>query len=230
MGTGLGQAQEPPILSPRADVAAFVRTVAPPATPDDRRRQLGDVVFNTRNNAPWPAPSIDAITVLGLDDDVLHEVLAPLDTTLGWVGFSPDGAYLSYVVIRDTGVEQWVLDISSGIPRPLTSASLNATWGEPCRWLMDSSGMLCRFVRPARGSPPDDTAGTTEALVEYHFTSQLGTVALATGRRTDIGEPGLYVRAEARADGHYTVSRIGETIEIWTQDGTVVRTASVAGP
>ena len=168
--------------------------------------------------------------MLGLEDDVRHEVLAPLDTTLGWVGFSPDGTYLSYVVIRDTGVEQWVLDLSSGVPRPLTTASLNATWGEPCRWLMDSSGMLCRFVRSARGSPPTDGAATAEALVEYHFTSQLGTVALATGRRTDIGGPGLYVRAAARADGDFAVSRIGETVEIWTQDGSVVRTASVAAP
>lgn len=221
--------EHPPVLSPQADAAAYVRTIEAADGPADRRVQLGDVAFNARNNTPWPAPAIDAITVLRFEDGVRHEVLAPFDTTLGWVRFSPDGAYLSYAVIRDTGTEQWVLDIASGTPRPLTSASLNATLGEPCGWLADSRGMLCRFVKPARGSPPAaDEGGGDEAPVDYYFTSQLGAVMLATGRRTDIGTPGLYVRALARPDGRYAVARVGQTVELWDQDGTVLREVAVA--
>lgn len=216
-----------PLLSPLGDAAVFVQTAPPMDVPPDRRLQIGSAAFNTRNNAPWPAPTIDAMTVVRLEDGERLEVLAPFDTTLGWVRFSPDGGYLSYAVIRDTGVEQWVLDLRSGIPRPLTSASLNATLGEPCRWLPDSDGMLCRFVQAARGSPPDRTGDPAEeALADYHLTSQLATVMLATGRRADIGGPGRYARAAARPDGRYAVARDDQSVEIWDPDGTVVRTAA----
>ena len=199
-GTAAG-AQDPvresaaALVSGTGSAAAFTeRAASPPRAPEERRRDLGGIALNTRNGAPWPAPDIEGITVVRLDaaDGAEFRVLAPFDTTLGWVGFSPDGAWLSYVVIRDTGVEQWVAEIASGIPRPLTSASLNAAWGEPCRWLADSSGMLCRFLVSARGAPPEDE----DALVDYYFTSQLGTVQLATGRRSDLGAPGLFVSAE----------------------------------
>ena len=207
---GAREAAADALVSGTGSAAAFTeRAASLPGPPEERRRELGGIAINTRNNAPWPAPDIAAITVVPLDaaDASEFQVLAPFDTTLGWLGFSPDGAWLSYVVIRDTGVEQWVAEISSGIPRPLTSASLNAAWGEPCRWLTDSSGMLCRFVISARGSPPDDE----DALVDYYFTSQLGTVQLATGRRSDLGAPGLFVHAEPVPDGgQLLVVRLGE--------------------
>ena len=238
------------VVSPRANAAAFVR-VGPGrmlATAKSRRRRLGGVEFNARNNTSWPAPTIDGITVLGLQEATQHQVLAPFETTLGWVRFSPDGSYLSYAVIRDTGVEQWVLDVASGIPRPLTSASLNATRGEPCNWLNDSSGMLCKFLRSARGSPPADSGGplddaTQKALFEYYFTSQLATVKLATGRRTDIGPPGIVIHASATPSGQYVVVKLkgpftpttsslsaGQSIEIWNDEGDVVRELAVPEP
>lgn len=190
------------LVSGTGNAAAFTaRPDRPPAVAEERRRELGGIAINARNNAPWPAPDITGIIVVRLDAPEASEfrVLAPFDTTLGWLRFSPDGAWLSYAVIRDTGVEQWVAEIASGIPRPLTSAALNAAWGEPCRWLADSSGMLCRFVMSARGSPPEDEA----ALASYHFTSQLGIVRLATGRRADLGEPGLIVQAEPVPGGDH---------------------------
>ena len=188
------------LVSATGSAAAFTERAAdPPREPQERRRELGGIAINTRNNAPWPAPAIEGITVVRLDapDASDFRILAPFDTTLGWLRFSPDGAWLSYVVLRDTGVEQWVAEIASGIPRPLTSASLNAAWGEPCRWLADSSGMLCRFLVSARGGPPEDEA----ALADYYFTSQLGSVEIATGRRSDLGAPGLFVSAEPLPGG-----------------------------
>lgn len=224
------------LVSGAGNAAAFTeRLAAPPAVPEERRREIGGIAINTRNNSPWPAPDIGAITVARLDapDAGEFRILAPFDTTLGWLRFSPDSAWLSYVVIRDTGVEQWVAEIASGIPRPLTSAALNAAWGEPCRWLDDSSGMLCRFVMSARGAPPEDG----DALADYHFTSQLGIVRLATGRRSDLGEPGLYVGAQPIAGaGQLLVVRLSappgadvggpplpRSVEILDMDGNLVR-------
>lgn len=222
------------VVSPAGDAVALAYPSGRPAAVDERRLlELGGQRINTRNNTPWSAPDIDRIFIVRLADAVVHEVLAPFETTLGWVRFSPDGAHLSYAVIRDTGVEQWILDIASGIPRPLTSASLNATWGEPCLWLRDGTRVLCRFVMSARGAPP---AGG-DALFGYHFTSQLGTVELATGRRTNVGAPALFTAATPSPDGEFVlVATLGRSaagaaqaaartraLEIRNADGSLVR-------
>ena len=114
--------------------------------------RLAGYRINPRNSAPWRSSDITAIRLRRIDDETEHLVLAPRGTTLGWVDFAPDGSHLSYMVIRDTGVELWVVNVITGTPRPLTDASLNATWGNPCEWLSDSSGVLCRFRMSARGA------------------------------------------------------------------------------
>ena len=263
------------IVGPTRDVAVFVeqRSMPPIGWLGRPMHRLAGYRIDPRNSGPWRAPEIAALTVVRLDvesgtrkagaDDV--RVLAPRGTTLGWPGFSPDGSHLSYAVLRDTGIELWVVDLSTGRPRPLTSASLNATWGNPCEWLADDSGVLCRFRRSARGSPPSpprepsgpnvqehggalspvrtyqDLLGNAydEALFEYHFTSQVETVTLATGSRTAVGEPGLYARVSGAPDSrHLLVERIdrpfswllpanrfGRSVEVWTRDGDAVTVA-----
>ena len=221
------------VVSPAGDVVAFTqrRSLPPISELAKPMHRLAGLRINPRNNAPWQTPAIDRIVLTHLEDGTEHEILAPLGTTLAWVRFSPDGAYLSYAVIRDTGVELWVVETASGIPRPLTSASLNATWGNPCDWLADSSGVLCTFLMSARGAPPtpsDAPAGPNiqdnrgqfapvrtyqdllanahdEALFEYHFTNQLATVQVATGSRRNVGRPGLFARASAAPDGQYVL-------------------------
>ena len=160
---------------------------------------------------------------------------APLGATIGWPEFSPDGSHLSYTVLRDTGIELWAAPVIGGSPRALTSASLNAVWGNPCAWLNDGSGVLCRFLRSGRGAAPtaprtpsgpniqehdgrlapvrtyQDLLGSAhdEALFEYHFESRIEIVELATGARTAIGEPGLYARVSAAPDSrHLLVERL----------------------
>ena len=199
----------PAVVSPRGDAAAFTRRRAEPAAgAGGRLLQLAGRRIDTRNNAAWPPPDVDGVTLVRLKAETLaeHPIPAPFDTTLGWVRFAPDGSLLSYAVIRDTGVEQWVVDVASGVPRPLTSASLNAAWGEPCVWRRDASGMLCRFLVSARGAPPAEDA----ARAAYYLTSQLATVRLATGRRRDVGDPAPFVRAAASPNGAFILAEMLE--------------------
>ena len=256
------------VVSPNRDVVALIERRPMPAVAELARpmQRLAGYRIDPRNSAPWQNPGVVAIALQPLDPGrAAVRVVAPRGTTLGWARFAPDGRHLSYAVLRDTGVEQWVVDVGTGVPRPLTSASLNATWGEPCDWLADSSGVLCRFRMSARGAPPAaprapagpivrESGGRPapvrtyqdllrgphdDALFTYHFTSQIGTVALATGRRTDIGRPGLFARVAGAPDSRHVLverieppfsrsvpaARFARSVEVWTAGGDVVRIA-----
>lgn len=264
------------MVGPTRDLVAFVqrRSMPPIAQLARPMHRLAGYRIDPRNSGPWRLPGISGFTIVRLDlatgtrragnDDV--RVVAPRGTTLGWLLFSPDGSHLSYAVIRDTGIELWVVDLETGQPRPLTNASLNATWGNPCEWLADSTGVLCRFRMSARGaapSPPRQPASPNlqendgrrapvrtyqdllddphdDALFEYHFTSQIATVALATGSRTALGEPGLFARVSGAPDSRHLLveriqrpfsrllpaSRFARSVEVWTRAGDAVALAS----
>ena len=121
------------------------------------------------------------------------------------------------------------MEVSTGQARPLSDTSINAVWGNPCNWLDENATVVCRFKASARGAPPDapdvparpnvqshgggaapirtyqDLLGNAhdEALFEYFITTQVGTIDLATGRRTAIGPPGLYQQVSASPSGQY---------------------------
>ena len=259
------------LVSPNRDVIVLTeRRSMPPISWQARPlERLAGYRIDPRNSGPWRAPETAALTIRPLDEDASTEGLrieAPRGTTLGWPQFSPDGARLSWAVLRDTGIELWVVDIGSGKQRALTSASLNATWGNPCQWLFDSSGVLCRFRMPGRGSPPSPPRQPDgpniqehdgrlspvrtyqdllanpydEALFEYHFTSRIETVDLATGKRTQVGEPGLFMRVSGAPDSHHVLverlehpfswlhpaSRFPRSVEVWTRDDGKVATVA----
>ena len=259
------------LVSPNRDVVVLMeRRSMPPISWQARPlERLAGYRIDPRNSGPWRAPETSALTIRRIDDepaDVGLRIDAPRGTTLGWPQFSPDGSHLSYAVLRDTGIELWVVDVASGKPRALTSASLNATWGNPCEWLFDSSGVLCRFRVPARGappSPPRQPSGPNvqehdgrlspvrtyqdllsnpydEALFEYHFTSRIETVDLATGSRSPVGEPGLFMRVSGAPDSRHVLverlerpfswlhpaSRFPRSVEVWTRDGGKVATVA----
>ncbi|MCE2559317.1 MAG: S9 family peptidase [Acidobacteria bacterium] len=262
------------LVGPARDVIALIeqRSMPPIGRLARPLERLAGYRIDPRNSGPWRTPEIAALTIRKLDapgtavDGV--RIDAPRGTTLGWPAFSPDGSHLSYAILRDTGIELWVVDTASGQPRALTSASLNATWGNPCLWLFDSSEVLCRFRRSARGTPPSpprqpdgpniqEHAGGRaapvrtyqdllsnphdEALFEFHFTSQIEIVEVATGSRTAIGEPDLYARIAAAPDSRHVLverllrpfswlvpaNRFGRSVEVWTRDGGTATLATL---
>jgi len=259
------------LVSPNRDVIVLTeRRSMPPISWQARPlERLAGYRIDPRNSGPWRSPETAALTIRRLDEDPSAEgnrIDAPHGTTLGWPQFSPDGSHLSYAVLRDTGIELWVTNVASGKRRALTSASLNATWGNPCQWLFDSSGVLCRFRMPGRGAPPSPprqpdgpniqehdgrlspvrtyqdllSNAYDEALFDYHFTSRIETVDLATGKRTQVGEPGLFVRVSGAPDSRHVLlerlrhpfswlhpaSRFPRAVEVWTRDDGKVATVA----
>lgn len=253
------------IVSPTRDTVVLTEQPSMPSIDAlaQPMHRLAGFRINPRSKAPWRSPAISRLILVQVDSEVRDEILAPLGTTLGWVRYSPDGQWVSYAVIRENGVELWAVDTANGRPRAVTSAGLNAAQGNPCEWLSDSSGVLCKFLPSARGAPPKPPATPRgpntqehqggaapvrtyqdllrtphdEALFEYHFASQLGTVELATGRRTDIGDRGLFADASVAPDGEHLLverwtqpfsrlvpaSRFPRTVEVWTRQGKLVR-------
>ena len=258
------------LVGPNRDVIVLMerRSMPPIAWQARPLERLAGYRIDPRNSGPWQAPETAALTIRRVDDDESSgdglRIEAPRGTTIGWPQFSPDGAHLSYAVLRDTGIELWVVDLAGGTARALTSASLNATWRNPCEWLFDSTGVLCRFRVPARGAPPSPPRqpdgpniqehdgslapvrtyqdllanAHDEALFEYHFTSRIEAVELATGKRTAIGDPGLYARFAGAPDSRHVLverlerpfswlhpaSRFPRSVEVWTRDGDQVAT------
>jgi dipeptidyl aminopeptidase/acylaminoacyl peptidase len=207
---------------------ASMPTIAELAQPMLR---LAGMRINPRTNGPHRAQMLKAISLRNIADGGEIKVTLPPTARLSWIGFSPDGKRFAFTHTRDTGVELWMGDASTGQARAISAASLNAVWGRPCEWLADSTALLCRFVPPSRGAAPatpDVPAGPNiqenlgrpgpvrtyqdlltstrdEALFEYYGTSLLAIVDAATGARRPVGAAGLYEIAEASPSGEYIV-------------------------
>ena len=219
------------VVSPRGDTVALLSRPAMPSIAElaQPMLRLAGYRLNPRTNGPQRPAGVTRITLTGISDGAEHAFDAPRETSLGRVEFSPDGSRLIFTLTRYNGIEVWLMEVATGDVRPLSDASINAAWGDPCDWLDENATVICTFKASARGAPPgapDAPAGPNiqehsggaapirtyqdllenahdEALFEYYFTSQVATIDLATGRRTAVGPPGLYEQVSASPSGQY---------------------------
>ena len=237
------------LVSPSRDTVALLARPAMPSIAEVSRPMLRIAGFrlNPRTNGPHTSGGVNRVTVMRIEDRTEHVFDAPRETSLGDFEYSPDGSHLLFTLTRYNGIEAWVMDVATGQPRPISDASVNAAWGNPCDWLDEGSTVLCRFKASARGAPPAPPAAPAgpniqehdggaapirtfqdllqnahdEALFEYYFTSQVGAIDLATGRRTAIGRPGLYQQVSASPSGEHLL-----TVEVERPFSWLVRATS----
>ncbi len=219
------------VVNPTGNTLALLSRPAMPSIAElaQPMLRLAGYRLNPQTNGPHRQAGITRITLRGINDGAEQAFDAPRETTLGPVEFSPDGSRLIFTLTRYNGIEVWLMEVSTGDARPLSDASINAAWGDPCDWLDENATVICTFKASARGAPPtapDIPAGPNiqehmagaapirtyqdllgnahdEALFEYYFTSQVATIDIATGRRTAIGRPGLYQQVSASPNGQY---------------------------
>ena len=219
------------VVSPRGDTLALLSRPAMPSIAElaQPMLRLAGYRLSPRTNGPHRRAGITRITLRRIDDGAEQAFDAPRETTLGPVEFSPDGSRLIFTLTRYNGIEVWLMEVATGDARPLSDASINAAWGDPCDWLDENATVVCTFRASARGAPPtapeipagpniqEHMAGAApirtyqdllrnahdDALFEYYFTSQVATIDIATGRRTAIGRPGLYQQVSASPSGQY---------------------------
>ncbi len=224
----------PAVVSPTGDTIAILSQPSMPALADlaQPMLRLAGYRINPRTNGPHATDGLSRITIRSIRDGTEHAFDAPRETSLGPPTFSPDGSRLLFLLTRYNGIEAWTMEVATGQARPLSDTSINGAWETPCDWLDDSATVICRFKASARGTPPKapdvpsqpnvqaHAGGAApirtyqdllrnphdEALFEYFFTTQLGTIELATGRRTAIGPPGLYQQVSASPDGQHILT------------------------
>jgi dipeptidyl aminopeptidase/acylaminoacyl peptidase len=220
-------------ISPSRQVIALLERPSMPPIADlaQPMHRLAGLRINPRTNGPHRAQTLRGITLVNVADGTDITVTVPPDPKLSWIGFSPDGARFAFTHTRDSGIELWMGDATTGQAKAISTATLNGVWGAPCDWLADSTALLCRFVPPSRRpepTPPDAPAGPNvqenlgtrapvrtyrdlltsahdEALLEHYGTSLLAIVDAANGARRPVGSAGLYEIALASPSGEYVL-------------------------
>ncbi len=157
----------------------------------------------------------------------------PAGARIGDYEWSPDSRHLALTLVRDRGIELWLVDIAAARARALTGPVLNAMFGEPMVWL-DAATLVLRRVPPDRRAAPgaaDAPAGPVvqeslgqraqartydgllasprdEALFEHYGTSELVLAAL-DGTLTPLPVRGLLSAVTPSPDGrHLLVSTL----------------------
>jgi dipeptidyl aminopeptidase/acylaminoacyl peptidase len=158
------------------------------------------------------------------------KIALPAGANVGSLEFSPSGKLLSFTNTKAAGIELWIADVTTGQAKLVTGTDrLNATAGEPCDWLDDSTAVVCTIVPAGRGPAPVDPrvpsgpnvhenygkaapAPTFEdmlktpyddELFEYYVTSQVATYDVAGAKRTVVGKPAIVESVMASPNGEY---------------------------
>lgn len=142
---------------------------------------------------------------------------------LDHVKFSPDGRYLSAVLVADSRPARLAIyDIEKRKQR-LLRVPINTAWGNPCHWV-EGDALMCRLTPKDRGKLPaqhwapvniEHSSGAAptrtysnllgsdydDALFDYYFTSELGRVGTDGSVKRFPATRGLLYRFAPSGDG-----------------------------
>src|SRR5258708_9642312 len=215
------------LISPSRQVVALTKARTYPRMVELSRPmyRLAGSRMKQKNKGPHrssglPGTGIYSITLKKIAGGAETPVPLPSDASVTAVKFSPDGAKLAFLNVKDSAIELWVADAMTGAAKAIVTGSdrINETTGDPCDWEKDNVTLVCKLVAPGRGAvPPEPTvplgpnvqenygkaapAPTYEDLLktvhddqlfEYYFTSQLYAINTSTGANMAMGRPAAY--------------------------------------
>jgi len=158
-------------LSPARDVALLYTPMLYPPIADlaQPMLRLAGVRINPANNGPHGAFRFDRYLLKRIADGREMPVTLPPDAHLSAPMWSPDGRRFAFTNLNHTRVELWVGSAQTGSAQMIPGVRLNAALGTPCRWMPDSSSLLCLTVPAGRWPPPQANPIPTGPHIEESF-------------------------------------------------------------
>ncbi|PLZ84713.1 peptidase S9 [Fischerella muscicola CCMEE 5323] len=189
---------------------------------------LAGLLINPRTNAPARRHPFRRMKYWNITNfDTVKFVTLPEHAQIGFLKWSLDSQKLAFALTQPTGLELWILELTTGVLRRLTEPILNAAYGEPYHWLSDDT-LICKFISSDRTQAPvaptvppgpliQQNLGEKnpvrtftnllkntydEVLFEYYLTSTLEKVTL-DGHRTVLVPPSLISEAIPSPDNKF---------------------------
>ena len=114
--------------------------------------------INPRNGAPSRMRTYSTMIVQPVPQGDPRRIVVPFQARVGSAFWSPDASKVAFTMIEDGGVSLWLADAMTGAIRTLSGPTLNAAFGQPCRWLPSGSALLCMRIPVGRRAPPEEPA------------------------------------------------------------------------
>jgi dipeptidyl aminopeptidase/acylaminoacyl peptidase len=222
----------PPAVTISPNQKWFVSVQRPPLVPVEDLATAKIAIAGLQINPKTRAPA-NHYTFGRLEYRSLEPLTPPVtphlpnNAQLGFFKWSPSGNRLAFTITQTSGLELWVLDLPSANVRRLTEPILNASYGDPCRWLSENEGLICKLISPNLTPPPEaalahgplieENLGRKapartytnllknpydESLFEYYLTSSVEQISL-NGDRTPLFSPRLVEAALPSPNGQY---------------------------
>ncbi len=206
------------------------------------------------------------LQVISAADGAVVDVEVPSGMRVSGARWSPDGSRLAFFVHGDDETHIRVADPATGDSERLTRDPVLATLATTFEWTADGREIATLLVpddRPERPERPRVPSGPQvkrteegenvlrtyaslmatpydEALLEWHATGQLATVAVEGRRVTEVGAPAMIRSFDFSPSGEYArvttlrkpfsyvvpVTSFGRVEEIWDRSGRVLAQVS----
>ncbi len=218
------------VISP--DNRWLVEVIRPPLPPIAQLVEpvvaIAGYELNPKTWGPAREFAYEGLSLRAIGAETSTPIALPPNPRIRNFNWSRDNRYLSFTLTQADGIELWVLDTETAQAKQLTGPSLNATLGDPCRWLPEDQGLICLMRLPGIGNAPEAsqvpqgpiveaTTGRAapartytnllasphdERLLEYYFRSQPTQVGLQ-GELTAVGQPDLVWDVKPSGDGQW---------------------------
>ena len=223
--------------------------------------RLAGTRITPRYNSRQQTSFTIGLTIKSIKDGKETRIALPEGAKLGFPQWSLDGKWLAFSLLKDKGFELWIANANTGKAKALTGPNLNSTVNSGFSWLPGNK-ILVYAIPGDRSDPPkipavpigpniQETEGRFATvrtyqdllqtpydakLFKFYATSQIYEIDIISGKSRKIGEPGLYLYADASPDGQLLlVYRVKEPYsfsvpynsfphseEIWDRDGNLV--------
>lgn len=196
------------------------------------RVQIAGLQLNPKTRGPAMEYAFERMALQDLQTGKIHPVELPENAQIRNLHWSPEGNYLAFTLTQTDGIELWVVEAATATASLLTPPRLNNTYGQPCSWISESQGLLCKLVPFGQPAPPaaplvppgpriEENLGreapartytnllqspNDEALFEYYLSSTLEKVSLS-GEREEVISSQLIISARSSPDGEWFMLR-----------------------